>query len=408
MRSNVNPVVGNASLLKELNRSLILNNIRQREPISRADLVVLTGLGLPTVLRNVNALLEEGYIQEIGKGATASGRKPIMLTINPTAAHIVGIRIGRQLGIILTDFKGSIVDEHLEVANYEGGPEAIASRSYEIVSEILERNRLEYKDVAGIGVATPGMDYKTGDSEQKKPLAGWESADAGVCFFKKFEGNLVVAEFVTICGAIGEQWFGKTAQSKDSVYIYVDTGVGAGVIVDGKVFRGKDGFAGHIGHATIDYNGERCYCGSRGCLETYASSTYIVQRVRKRLELSGKSTVADLAGGDVSKISFNHVATAAFSGDQLCAYTLKEAGRALGIGIANAINTLNPDTIVLGGEVCWSCPLVVENAIAVARENTFSNQARKVEIAVSDIKYYSEAKGAVALVMNEIYKSPQL
>lgn len=401
--------IGGASLLKEINRNVVLNEIRKNGPISRAELVECTGLGFPTVLRIVNALIEEKYIQEIGKGGSAAGRKPIMLTINPKAAYILGIRIGHRVIVILTDFIGNIVDEHLENADLKDGPESIADMSYEIVKMILDRNHLNLSDVAGIGIATPGVDFKTCDKpENKDTFACWQSANADEIFFRKFESCLVKIEFVTICGAIGEQWFGKTKNSKNNIYVYVDKGVGSGLIIDGKVYRGKDGFAGHIGHSIIKTDGDPCYCGNNGCLETYTSSTYIVRKVQKSIAEGNLSSLTETNRNNNSKITFNSIVTAAQQGDQLCNKTLQEAGEALGIGLANVINCFNPEIVVLGGEVCWSCPIIVDTAISIAKDNIFSNRARNVSIVVSDLTYRSEAKGAVALIMNEVYRSPDM
>ena len=299
-------IIGGASLLKEINRNVILNEIRINGPLSRADLVAATGLRFPTVIRIVDAFVEEKIIQEIGKGETATGRKPTMLAINPEAAYIVGVVVGHRMIVILTDFLGNIVDEYIENMELQDGPEYVADISYQLVKDILVKNNLSFDDIAGIGIATPGMDFKTSiGCEDPTTLACWHSANTAEIFYKKFEGSLVKIGMLPVCGAIGEQWFGKTKNSKNNIYVYVDKGVGAGVIVDGKTFLGKDGFAGHIGHATIDMTGPLCYCGNNGCLETFTSSIYIVSKVREKIAEGALSSLNELIKGDISKIKFD-------------------------------------------------------------------------------------------------------
>ena len=407
-------MVGNASLLKDINRSLIINEIRKNAPISRADLIVTTGLTLPTVLRNINNLIEEGYIIEVGKGESLAGRKPVMLTINPNVARIIGISIGRKLEVILTDFNGILLDSIVdnETTDEDTLPRDLASLVFNMTSKLLQKHQLTTNDVAGIGIGMPGMNFKIGTSAVPQYFrTAWagRNKDPYEYFIEQFRDfRCVLMEHVTICGALGEQWFGKTVDSRNNVYFTIETGMGCGIIINNQIYTGRDGFAGHIGHTVIDPDGVECYCGNRGCLETLTGIPYILDNCTVMLKSGKSSSLTSRMDGNIDTLTFQMVAEEAQNCDPLCVEVLSKAGEALGIGIANAINTLNPDKIVLGGTVPWSSSLFVEKAIASARNLVFSNKARDVEVTVSDTQFHSEARGAVALVLREMYKSPQL
>ncbi len=405
-KGNAVKTVGNASLLKDINTSIILNAIKDREPISRAELVNLTKLALPTVLRIVNHLICEGKVIEIGKGDTSFGRKPIMLKINHMGAYLIGVKISRRLVIILTDFNGKILDQIIELTDIGSGPAGVVKQIKNIVDKLIAEHAIPVEKIAGIGVATPGSRFKTGSLISSSVFAGWENANFDELLKENLPDFKTVSCNVTICGAIGEQWFGLGKNIRNYIYVYVDYGVGGGVIIDGKVYLGRDGYAGHIGHSVVNFEGEPCYCGNKGCLEMYTSTTAIVRKIQTSLKDGARSILREQVK-DFADINFNMVMEAYKCNDRLVVETIAQAGKIMGIGIANSINMFNPDLVIMGGEVCYSCPVFTEEAIKAAKENTFALKAKDIEIAISSIEQ-PEVLGAAALVMNEIYKKPEV
>jgi N-acetylglucosamine repressor len=399
--------VGNASLLKDINTSVILNAIKDHEPISRAELVNLTKLALPTVLRIVKHLICEGKVIEIGKGDTSFGRKPIMLKINHMGGYLIGVKISRRLVIILTDFNGKILDQIIELTDIGKGPGGVVRQIKSIVYKLIADFAIPIEKIAGIGIATPGSRFKTGSLIASSVFAGWENADFDELLKENLPDFKTVSHNVTICGAIGEQWFGLGKNIRNYIYVYVDYGVGGGVIIDGKVYLGRDGYAGHIGHSVVNFEGEPCYCGNKGCLEMYTSTAAIVRKIQTALKEGARSILREQVNGDFGNINFNMVMEAYKYNDDLVVETIAKAGKIMGIGIANSINMFNPDLVIMGGEVCYSCPVFTEEAIKAAKENTFALKAKDIEIAVSNIEQ-PEVLGAAALVMNEIYKKPEV
>jgi N-acetylglucosamine repressor len=399
--------IGNASLLKDINKRLILNAIREREPISRADLVKITKLALPTILRNVNNLLTENIIVEIGKGETSSGRKPTMLKINPSSGFYLGATFGRKLTLIMTDFNGNLIDQCIDYHNTKEGPLGAVKQLREMAFKMIQNNRVPLYKIAGLGVATPGSGFKNNSLISSSVFAGWESVDFNRLLQEQIHEFPTKTEFITICGAIKERWFGHGKYADQFMYIWVDYGVGGGLIIDGKIYKGKNGFAGHMGHHVVSLEGDLCYCGNRGCLETYTSITSILKKIQGKLH-QGEASILTSMMSDINDLNYNMIMDAYKAGDVLVINELTKAGQILGVGIANAINMYDPEMIVLGGEISASCPLIVEEAIKKARENTFSLKSKSIQIIVSDMTHIPEAMGAVAIMMSDFYRKPEI
>lgn len=397
--------IGNAMLLKDINKRMVLNELRKHEPVSRANLVKITKLALPTVLRIVNSLIDEGLIIEIGKEDTASGRKPIMLEINKHYGYFIGVNIGTFLTAILTDFKGNILDKLIVPIEDQEDPIRIVKQIDAISEQLITTHKIAVDNVIGMGVATPGTGFKIGSQKKEFQYYAWHDVDFNQLLKKHKPTIKTLSEYNTICAAIGEQWFGVGKGVKDFVYITVDSGVGSGIIIHDKVYRGKDGYAGHIGHHIVNVDGETCYCGNKGCLEMYTSATTIVRKVKDALDNGALSSMTNEA---VDTIDFNRVVKAYNEGDPLTMDIISEAGRIMGYGVANAINIFNPDMVILGGDVINNFPIFLEKVKDIALSHIFGIKAKNVLINRSMVNKYPEAQGAVALVMKEIYKMPVL
>lgn len=402
-------IIANASLVKNINKGIILNTIKEHGQISRSELVHITKLALPSALNVVGELLSEEIIIEDGKVDSSMGRKPIILRINADYGFIFGVNIGRKLSIILLNFNDEILEEVSEITYMKEGPRGFVNQIKRIIYEIIEARSIPREKILGIGVATLGTRFKTGSLINMSEFQGWQDVDYGKLLEEILPEFKTICEYITVCGAVGERWFGKGRDVKNYIYLYIDYGVGGAAIIDGKLYKGKQGtYPVHIGHHIVQINGEQCYCGSKGCLEAYTSSNSIVTRLKKRLISGERSALSEkVQGEDYSMIDFNAVLEAFNNKDPLVMEVIIEAGKAMGIGIANVINVFNPERIILGGEISYALPDFVEEAIRTARENVFQLDAKDVEIVVSDRRHYPEAYGAAALVVNKIFEIPE-
>jgi predicted NBD/HSP70 family sugar kinase len=207
-------------------------------------------------------------------------------------------------------------------------------------------------------------------------------------------------------GALGEYYFGAAREVNHFIYLSAGVGLGGGIMMDGKLFRGANGYASEIGHVTLDPQGELCGCGKRGCWETLVGPRAVVQRVQHVLSSGGPSTMASQNGGDLSLLTFEGIVEAAQSGDPVALTALQEVGRNLGIGIANLVNIFNPELIVFGGVLNLASSILLPILDAVVCDNALQLSCQGLRIAASAHGIDACVMGAIALVLDDILREP--
>lgn len=270
--------------------------------------------------------------------------------------YALGVDIGgTKVSVTLGDSRGRILAK--EIVPTETGKKA--KHCVERIVAVLEQLRASTgrnQKISGIGVGIPGpMDPQKGIVEKSPHLSGWH----GVPLKSTLQRKLRLPVFITNdanAAAVGEKMFGAGRGVQDFVYLTISTGIGGGIILDGKLFLGSTFGAGEVGHTVIVPEGEKCGCGNRGCLEAYASGTAIAQFVHREISQGKKSIVQQLAGAH-HKITAEVIAAAAKRKDSLGLEAYRRAGNFLGIGLANLINVLNPELLILGGSVMKSSNL---------------------------------------------------
>jgi len=259
----------------------------------------------------------------------------------------------------------------------------------------------------GIGVGVPGLvDYKSG-CLRIAPNLHWQDVPIQEILFQRF-GLPVYVENEANAAALGEFFFGAARNIKNFIYLSAGVGLGGGIVLDGKLFRGSHGYASEVGHVTFDAGGEICGCGKRGCWETFVGPRAVELRVRRILRTGADSVMRDLAGGLLDQISFETVLEAAQCEDQVALNALQEVGRYLGIGMANLINIFNPEMIVLGGALNKASPIILPVVFSTVEANTLSPNRENIDIVPSALGSDASVMGAVALVLDEILREPIL
>ena len=206
--------------------------------------------------------------------------------------------------------------------------------------------------------------------------------------------------------ALGEYYFGIAHNVQNLIYLSAGVGLGGGIIIKGRLFRGSSGYAGEVGHMTVDPNGELCGCGKRGCWETVVGPRAIVRRVKKALESGAESQIGTLVENDLSRIDVGVVVQAAQAGDLVAQTALEQVGVQLGIGIGNLVNTFNPEMVVLGGALSLAGPFLLPVVEETVREHALEQPRKILEIAASAHGEEACVMGAVALVVDEILREP--
>ena len=340
------------SLMRQLNRSLVLQRIKEQSPISRADLARETSLAKPTVSAIVDELVAEGTVRKIGVGPTTAGggRPPILLEFDARSQYIVGVQIGvEQTNIVVADARGAELDRDA-IPTPDTSPEEALGALARSIRKLLSAAGVPRKRLGAVGVCIPGLVEAHTGVCLLAPNLGWRDVPVS----KLLRAALRVPIFVvnTADGAVVlENIDGAAEGAKDVVLLYVGRGVGASVLSDGRLVRGARGLSGEIGHCTIPGATQRCMCGNIGCLETVADGRAIERAARASLAEGRRSLLADRPRRSLTAVD---VAAAAAEGDEVALEVLDAAGRALGLGVSWMVNLFNPEVVVIGGGVANS------------------------------------------------------
>ncbi|MFC4323477.1 ROK family transcriptional regulator [Litchfieldia salsa] len=394
---------GSFQLMKSLNRSIILNKIRVDGPISRADIAKETTLTPPTVSNMVKELLSSKMVVEIRQGESSGGRKPTLLTINSEGSYLIGLDIGpKYLRCISTDLMGNILSSSIEPIPFPITNERLLEVVKHQVGVIIDFHKGDSRKLIGIGIGMHGVvNVNLGEALYAPSLQL-----RNIPLKKELEATFNTIVFVENDArvmALGEMWFGNGTTSNHSITINIGRGIGAGIIINGKLFHGEHFIAGEIGHMTIDISGGKCSCGNYGCLESVAAGPAIAERVKRELSLGKKSIITDLINNDLDRIDGRLVFEAAQKGDQLCEEILQQTGRYLGIGLTNLIHIINPQQIVLAGGVSKAGDFIINSLIETIEQRVLTLDAKKTEIRVSKFEDYATAIGAITLILEHLF-----
>ncbi|MFD1863079.1 ROK family transcriptional regulator [Planococcus chinensis] len=379
---------GTFQWMKSMNKSMILNKIRKDGPISRAQIARETNLTPPTVSSNVKELIDQGIVEESDFGQSQGGRKPTMLIINNDAFCIIGVDAGPEtIECIAANLAGRVLERSetkLELPT-DNGQFLGALKS--CIADCVEK--VKGKDIIGIGVAMHGVvDVATGVSLYA-PNLGLENIPIKEELEAAF-GLEVKVENDARAMALGEYWFGQHGDLESMLAVNIGTGVGAGLIIDGKLYHGSSDLAGEIGHMTIDLHGETCECGNRGCLQTFVTGPAIARHA------SGIASASPLTAQGVYE--------QAVAGNEACIALLTEAGKAMGVGLTNLIHIVNPQKIVLGGGVSKAGKFILPAIRETIKASALTPSASRTTVEISKLGDDATLIGAITLLLVDVFE----
>ncbi|MGG1573011.1 ROK family transcriptional regulator [Fictibacillus sp. NRS-1165] len=395
---------GTFQLMKSLNRNIILNKIRLEGPISRAQIAKDTKLTPPTVSSIVKELIESDLIKESVQGESKGGRKPTMLVINDDSFYVIGLDVGpKDIKTVMTDLNGKVlVFQERVLFSPLTNAELLDIMKAEI-QQIMDQYKGEEDKVIGIGVGMHGVV----DAEQGLSLYAPNLNLRNIPIKEELENRFsrtVKVENDAKALALGEVWFGNGNGAESVVVVNVGNGIGAGIVVDGKLFHGENFIAGEIGHMTIDIGGRQCTCGNYGCLQTLAAGPAIAEKAQKEVAIGRDSLLREMADHDLEKIDGKMVFEGALQGDELCIHVLKSTGIYLGIGLTNLIHLMNPKTIIIGGGVSNAGHFVMDSLKETVQKKVLTEAAKHTDIRLSMLGNKATAIGAVALLLVELFQ----
>lgn len=393
----------NQQMVKEANLMTVFDLIQKRGPVSRAELAQITRLSPTTVSSLVSDLLQNGIVTETGAGTTAtSGRKPIMLELAPRGGFVISLEmLENGYSCHLYDLQCREIDKmRICTADYA----SIGVLMEGSIGEILTRNRIPEEKLLGLCIGVPGLV----DVENRKVLSSTvlplnEGHDFVQHIGSRFPGIPVMVENESSLCAYAEMEFGTSPNIRNLVFIDINVGIGAGIILDGHMFYGSGGYAGEVGHMSIDWNGPRCKCGNRGCLEIMAGIPAMVQKVTLAI-LSGRETaIKQRVQGDLNRITVEIIQQALASGDPLAEEVVDEAAQALACGINNILNLFNPQAVVIGGIISVLGEVFMKKMKAVLEAIALKSNLQKADIRYSALDSNPVTLGGARYVLDRVF-----
>lgn len=402
-REDVSAQILGATQIRTQHSGLLQRLIWREKLISRADLARRTGLSRSTISAIVADLLATGLVEETGAGDSSGGRRPILLGFRDDAFAIVGVDLGAShIGVAITDLRCDVRVWRHEAHPVRSDPEGALALMRTLIDATLREAELDKTRIVGIGVAVPSP-VQPDDPYHLSPVfvPAWRG-HSPVKGLESAYGVPVVMDNDANLGALAEQWWGAGQDGQDLAYVKVATGVGAGLIIHGDIYRGTTGIAGEIGHIPVDPTAGRCVCGLDGCLNLVVGSEALVERVRGERKQHPRSSLPRQG------VSVSRIVEAAFEGDALARAVVEEAGHHLAIGVAALLNLLNPATVVLGGSLTRAGEMLLRPLRTTLDERTPSASIAKSRIVISTLGIEGIARGAATLVLQAALNDPSV
>lgn len=399
---------GKTESIRTVNMRNILDIIRRHGPISRIEIAELTGLTPATVTNVTSELIDSKLIMEGEAGDSSGGRRPIMLKMRSDYYRVIGIYIGsKRIRIITSDITANI--KHKKEIKYSCDNislEYVLGILDNELTPIIKKYESKNKKIVGIGVGIHGIiDSKRGNLIVA-PNLGWKNVGIAELLQERY-GIPVFVDNNTRTMALGENWFGSGKNVSSFFCLNVEYGVGGSFFMNDKPVNGVSFGAGEIGHTTVDINGEICSCGNKGCLETVASVKALLKQAYLKYPENKNSKI--FAGREikfVGDINSEDLYEAAKQGDNLAVSLIRKMGENIGIGIANIINILNPELIIINGEVISTGEILLTPIIETVRKRGFTNSVNSTGIVLSKLGSVAYLKGAVVLATQHIFDDP--
>jgi N-acetylglucosamine repressor len=371
--------------------------------VSRVDLAHMARVAPSHVGGLIREAIKEGLLIESGFVPSTGGRRKVLLHVNRGAAQLMGIDIGRtNMAIVITDFAGNVVSQEWFPTVPSRGKEGLLEGLHEQVRSRLKR----FPKVAAIGIAHSGVvDSRAGKVLIWPMVDGWRDIPLRQIFEDEYGLSVSVEDRVRAM-AMAEQRSGHLTELRNFVLVYVGTGIMSAIFFDGRLYGGRDGLAGELGHTTVADNGETCSCGNRGCLERYSSAAGILERVRAELERGVSSVLTEDTGADLSRLSIEGIVAAAQAHDRLAERFLSEAGMYLGTALASVVNLLNPEKVILTGRVPQtSGELLLRPLLYNLRQRALPRAVENLQVVVSQLGQEAAAVGISHVAGEQVFKA---
>ena len=389
---------------KQQQKNEVIRLLYLNKALTNANLVEKTGLSLPTITQLLSELNNEGCIEILGAGTSSGGRKPNLLGLTNNAFYTISVDIERYSAKIalINSNNNYVVKPHqfeLDLIDKNATVDIVTAQ----IKKILKEFDGDSKQIIGVGISMPGLI----NLEKGINLTYLNFKDIPVSLLIEQRINLPV--FIindAKARALAELRFGKAKEAKNTLVIYVGWGFGTGLILDGKLYNGTNGFSGEFGHIPIVEDGILCQCGKRGCLETIASGTAVSRLATEGIARGEQTDLARLAGNDARHIHYMSVVESALKGDAFSIDILSEVGSELGRGVAMLVQILNPELIIFGGQMVKAgqfLTIPIEHAL---NKYCLNELRTSIEIDISEMGEKASLLGAAINTIERYFLNP--
>ena len=383
---------GSKTLLRDLNRSIVINMVREKGPISRTAISKATGLERASLTNIMNYLLENDLVREVGEDKSSGGRRPTLVDFNYDYGVACGIKVEAEKVILgLTNLEGKIISKSEEKFSRGSKSQKILKLIKKSVNRLIQGTNL-----LGVGIGISGFVNLENDISIYSPILNWKNINLAKPLEEKYGVPVFISNDVNTL-TLTEKWYGAGKNYKNFICVTVGEGIGSGIVIDGKLYTGAIGGAGEIGHICISRNGPKCRCGERGCLEVFASDYFLIREAKKAIA-RGRETF--------NEPTPKKLLEAAKRGDPTAKDIFKKMGKNLGIGVKNTVNLLNPEAIILGGERMDAYEFFSPSFEEAVKRHSFPEEAKKLDILPAKFGKEGWVIGAAALVIRDFFKLP--
>ena len=374
----------NVNTLKYDNRALILNEIR-KGPLSRAEISRITGLTKSAVTMITNQLIEEGQLCEIGTAISNKGRKPILLDIIPDLKYAVGIELHRaKVEVIITNLKSEIIDSVSERSDIFPDRASEMAFIYDSIRNLIERNGIPKSKLLGIGISSPGpLDYRTGVILNPPNFDRFHNAPIVEMLQKEFDIPVLLENNSVLLATI-EYFKGEMKNFRNSMFVIIENGIGTCTVIDGQIYRGLAGFAGELGHTTLDIHGPKCSCGNFGCLELYTTLSALKRQFGFK--------------------SYEDVVDAAYRNEPFSLGIIDFLAVRLSSAFITAANMLDLDSIFIYGEYNYRPDLLISKLNSLIKARSVIAKAHDITIFPSKMDKRTATASSTAIIINSYFK----
>src|SRR3954463_1312231 len=382
---------GSLERLREANRPRVVEALRLRGSASRTDLVEITGLSRTTITRLLRDLHARGLItadQDSERGARPRGRPPVVIRLAPSAGAALGVAFGHShVHVAISDLSSTVLAERRRDIDVDASASAALDAAAELIDALLVETGMGYGQVVAAGMGVPGpIAVPSGRVGSSSILPGWEGLNPAQALAERLGDVHVEALNDANLGALAEASLGAGRGVSDVVYVKISSGIGAGLVLAGRLHHGISGNAGEIGHVQVRDDGVACRCGNRGCLETVAAVPAVLAALRpahgERLDLAGVLELA--ARGDVATTR-----------------VIKDAGRAVGRALGDLCNVVNPGAIIVGGDLSATGKPLLDGIRDSVDRYAQPEAAVAVDVRRSELGSRTEVLGAITLVIGD-------